>query len=113
MTNHANDAVPTIGPATEARLQMAFADTLLLTAKATAKLLGLDQGTLRNMADQGVITSVRRGAGSTRAYTEGDIRLYLTQGAAPVPKETKPVIAQPGARKVVSFSEMRRKKRAG
>lgn len=107
MTEAANDAVPTIGPATEARLQMAFAETCLLTAKATALLLGLDEGTLRTMAEGGVIRSVRRGAGTVRAYTEGDIRAYLTQGDAPV-REEKPRATVHVSHKVVPFSQRKR-----
>lgn len=107
MTEAANDAVPTIGPATEARLRIAFADTLLLTAKATARLLGMDEGTLRAMAEAGYITCVRRGAGSIRAYREGDIRMYLTQGDAPARKE-KPRATVHVSNKVVPFSQRKR-----
>ena len=79
----ANDVSPTIGPATERRIQMAFADTCLLTASATAKLLGIDEKSLRALADQGVIRAVRKGGGRSRAFTEGDVRAYLTEGSAP------------------------------
>lgn len=113
MSDHANDATPTIGPVTEARLQLAFANArgCLLTAKATADLLGMDQGTLRMMAEQGLITCVRRGTGSIRAYREGDIRLFLTQGPAPE-RPTAPKTSQSATTKVVSFMERRRAKRA-
>lgn len=106
----ANDATPTIGPATEARLQMAFADTCLLTCQSTARLLGVDEKSLRALTDDGVIRAVRRGGGKTRAYTEGDIRAYLTQGAAPV-REQKPKAAGHHQAKVVPFSQ--RKQRRG
>jgi hypothetical protein len=79
----ANDMSAVIGTATERRIQMAFAETCLLTAQATAKLLGLDEKSLRALTDEGVIRSVRRGAGRTRAFTEGDIRAYLTESTAP------------------------------
>lgn len=107
MTEHANDALAIIGAATDARLKLAFADTCLLTAKATARLLGLDEGTLRTMAEKGHIRSVRRGAGSVRAYTEGDIRAYLTQSDAPARREQqRPTIHV--SRKVVPFSQRQR-----
>lgn len=109
MTDHANDAVPTIGPATEARLQLAFADACLITAKSAARLLGLDEGTLRTMADKGIIRSVRRGTGSVRAYTEGDIRTYLTQGDAPAREEKpKPRATVRVSRNVVPFTQRKR-----
>ena len=104
MTDHANDAVPTLGEATAARIRMAFADTSLLTAKAAARLLGVDEGTLRLMAEKGVIRSVRRGAGAIRAYTEGDIVAYLTESAVPV-REEKPRATVHVSRRVVPFSQ--------
>jgi len=117
MTNHhANDAVPTIGSATERRIQMAFDDACLLTAKATAKLLGIDEGTLRTMAETGVIRSVRRGAGSVRAYTEGDIRAFLTESAAPCPSTSQPRARTSNTTsrsKVVGFMDRRALARAG
>lgn len=113
MTEPANGAVPIIGTATERRIQMAFETACLLTAKATANLLGLDEGTLRAMADKGVIRSVRRGAGAVRAYTEGDIRAYLTQDAAPEREPSAPKVSQRGPTKVVSFMDRRRAKKAG
>lgn len=99
-----NDAVPTIGPATERRIQMAFADACIITAQATARLLGIDEKSLRALADDGVIRAVRRGSGRNRAFTEGDIRAYLTESAAPKRNAKKSVtsIAQV---KVVPFSQ--------
>jgi len=75
MTDHANDAIPTIGAATARRIEMAFtaAEACVLTCKATARLLGVDEKSLRALTDAGVIRAVRRGAGATRAYTERDI----------------------------------------
>lgn len=112
----ANDAVPTIGPATERRIQMAFADTCLLTASATAKLIGIDEKSLRALADEGVIRSVRRGAGRSRAFTEGDIRAYLTESTAPC-RSTEQPRAPTGnttsRSKVVDFTARRALKRSG
>lgn len=107
----AAESIPMIGPATEARLQMAFAETCLLTCQSTARLLGLDEKSLRALTDGGIIRAVRRGGGRTRAYTEGDIRAYLTQGSGPDRAEPKPRASQPVPKKVVSFTEMRRAKR--
>lgn len=112
----ANDPVALIGPATERRIQMAFADTCLLTGGATAKLLGIDEKSLRALADAGVIRSVRRGGGRTRAFTEGDIRAYLTESTAPCRS-----IEQPRARtgstisnsRVADFTARRALKRSG
>ena len=83
---------------------MAFADTCLLTCGATAKLLGIDEGSLRALTDDGVIRAVRRGGGRTRAYTEGDIRAYLTQGGAPARQEKARATGE-AQLKVVPFSQ--------
>lgn len=74
---------------------MAFAETCLLTAGATAKLLLVDEKSLRALADEGVFRSVRRGAGRTPAFTEGDIRAYLAESTAScrLPNSQKPVLA--------------------
>jgi hypothetical protein len=109
--NPANDATATIGPATERRIQMAFADTCLLTCQATARLLGMDEKSLRALTEDGVIRAVRRGAGRNRAYTEGDIRSYLTESAAPIRQERPKVNAGTGQLRVVPFSQ-RKKTRA-
>lgn len=110
--NPANDATATIGPATERRIQMAFADTCLLTCQATARLLGMDEKSLRALTEDGVIRAVRRGAGRNRAYTEGDIRAYLTESAAPSREKPAPKVSRSGTTKVVSFMDRRRAKRA-
>lgn len=44
-------------PRTEALFAAAFADRVLITARETAALLGLDENTLREMADSGAIRS--------------------------------------------------------
>lgn len=103
-TEAANDATRIIGPATERRIMMAFAETSLLTCGATSKLLGIDEKSLRALTDDGVIRAVRRGGGRTRAYTEGDIRAYLTEGVAPA-REAKRKATVPSAGKVVPFTE--------
>lgn len=112
----ANDTTVIIGPATERRIQMAFAETCLLTAGATAKLLGVDEKSLRALADEGVIRSVRRGGGRSRAYTEGDIRAYLTESTAPC-RSTEQQRARTGSMtsrsKVVDFTARRALKRSG
>jgi hypothetical protein len=104
MTDHANDAIPTIGPETERRIQMAFADTCLLTCQAAARLIGMDEKSLRALTDAGVIRAVRRGTGRNRAYTEGDIRAYLTQGEAPA-RVPKGKVTTHGQSKVVPFTQ--------
>jgi len=108
----ANDTTAVIGPATERRLEAAFAETCLLTCQGTARLLGLDEKSLRALTDKGVIRAVRRGGGRTRAYTEGDIRAFLTESAAPCKAEPAPKRVTVPCRKVVSFTERRRLKRA-
>lgn len=72
-----------IGPATDTLIREAFRDRCTITAQAAAKLLGVDVGTLREMTDAGIIRAVRTGSGKTRRYTEGDIRAYLEESAAP------------------------------
>jgi hypothetical protein len=72
-----------IGPVTEARILAAFADRAVLTIKDAAQLLGMDPKTLDAITEVGAIRAVRRGGGETRGYTEGDIRAYLTESAAP------------------------------
>jgi excisionase family DNA binding protein len=77
-------------PATDARLAEAFSRTLLLTAREAAALIGLDVKTLARMTDTGAIRAVRRG--KLRAYTEADIRAFLTEDASPCPS-TSPLKA--------------------
>lgn len=106
MTEAANDAVPTIGPATARRIEMAFtaADACVLTCKATARLIGVDEKSLRALTDTGAIRAVRRGAGATRAYTEQDIVEYLTQSAAPL-REAKARATGNSVSRVIPFSQ--------
>lgn len=93
-----------LGPATERRLMAAFADTCVLTCGAAARLIGVDEKSLRALTDDGVIRAVRRGGGRWRAYTEGDIRDYLTQGAAPA-RESKLRATGNSQLKVVPFTQ--------
>lgn len=98
-----------IGPATEARILAAFADKALLTGEEVCALLGIDAKSLRALANDGAIRAVRRGGGGHRAYTEGDIRAFLTDSAAPV-RDPRPKTNHQGG-KVVPFSQ--RKVRVG
>lgn len=65
-----------LGPITEARLSHAFANGLLLTAKATAELLSIDTKTLSRMTACGLISCVAVG-GSSRRYSEANVRQFL------------------------------------
>lgn len=104
-----------IGPVTERRLKAAFAKSCLIDAQTTAALLGMDVKTLRETTDAGVIRAVLKGGGKTRAYTEGDIRAYLTESVFPCPS-TAPRRARTGittsSSKVVGFTARRALKRA-
>ena len=104
---------PHIGRATEALIMAAFSESCLLTAKATARLLGMDVKTLDALADKGVIRPVRRG--NLRAYTEGDIRAYLTESPSPCPSTNPPkapTSSTTSRSKVVAFTDLRASRRA-
>lgn len=92
-----------IGPVTEARIQAAFAEAAVIGGEAAAALIGCSPKTLNELADAGAIRAVRKGGGSSRGYTEGDIRLYLTQSAAPS-RGPRPRATAPGRPRVVPFS---------
>lgn len=98
-----------IGPATETRLRAMFADKAVLTAGETSAFLGIDVKSLRALTNDGAIRAVRRGGGGHRAYTEGDIRAYLTESAGPV-REARPRVPHQ-TMKVVPFTQ--RKARTG
>ena len=102
-----------IGPATEARIIAAFSQACLITADAAADLLGMDVKTLRTMTEASIIRAVRRGR--LPAYTEGDIRAYLTESPAPC-RSTSPKRAPTGnttsSSKVVGFMARRASKAA-
>jgi hypothetical protein len=104
-----------IGPVTEARIQSAFAEAAVITLAAACQVIGCDPKTLREMADAGIIRVVRIGAGKTRGYTEGDIRAYLTESAAPCPSTSQPRVPSSNTTsrsKVVDFTARRALKRA-
>ena len=61
---------------TERLLAEAFGTSATITAKTAARVLGLDEKTLRAMAVVGVIRSLTAGA-KTRRYTEAHLRAYL------------------------------------
>lgn len=66
----------TLGPATEALIARAFAETALLPASSTAQLLGVDEKTLRTMREVGLIRAVLIGE-KTHRYAEADVRAYI------------------------------------
>ncbi len=92
--------------ATDARISSAFSTTLLLTAKATAALLGIDEKTLREMATRGVIGSVIVGASTTR-YREADVRAFLdrTQEAPAAPAKSRRKASSGNSSSVVAFTD--------
>jgi hypothetical protein len=99
-----------LGPATERLFDDAFADGATITATAAADLLGLDAKTLAALSDSNVIRWVPRG--KRRAYTERDLRAYLTEehkASCPPPAPKK---AATRSAKVVSFSDMKGKRDA-
>lgn len=87
-----------IGVHAEAAISAAFAGRLILTAKDTARLLGIDVKTLSRMTNDRVIRAVRRG--KLRAYTEADVREYLSEGPDinPAPKPVTNVKSFPRRR---------------
>lgn len=111
----AAERTPIIGPATEARLQAAFATACVITLKAASAVIGWSPKTLREATDAGIIRAVRVGAGNTRGYTEGDIRAYLTESAGPCPStspQKAPSSNTTSRSKVVDFTARRALKRA-
>jgi hypothetical protein len=78
-----------LGPITERRFAEAFATAAVITAKAAAELIGLDEKTLASLSDRQVIRWVQRG--KLRAYTERDLRAYLIEGPdAPCQSTSRP-----------------------
>lgn len=98
-----------LGPTTERRFAEAFATTAVITAKAAACLIGVDEKTLCALSDDKVIRSVPRG--KLRAYTERDLRAYLLEEHDLPCPSTKPQKAGSGSTtsklKVVAFSDRR------
>lgn len=75
-----------LGPVTERRFEEAFKDSALVTAKAAASLIGLDEKTLKAMTMDGAIQACPRGR--RHAYSEGALRDYLTN-PPPIPTSSK------------------------
>ena len=112
-----------LGPATEARLAQAFAARAIITAKAAALALGVDQKALRAMREAGSIRAVIVGA-STWRYTEPDLRAYLAgdesravaaQEAKPCPstnRRSRPTGTTTSSTKVIGFTEARARRLA-
>jgi hypothetical protein len=102
-----------LGPATEAALAAAFRGRAIITARATARVLGMDVKTLRRLTDRGTIWTTQRG--DLDGYTEGAIRDFLSSpppappAAADPPKATRPKRAPDG--KVYSFNTHHRQRR--
>lgn len=92
----------TLGPITERRFEEVFKDTALATAKAICGLLGLDEDTLKDMTDDGVIKAVRKGR--CRSYTEHDVRAYLLEGPDAPRREARSKPAHVSPSKIVPFS---------
>ena len=96
-----------LGPMTEKRFEAAFAETAVITRRAAAKLIGVDEKTLDGLSDDGVVRAVRRGA--HRAYTERDLRAYLAEGPDVECRSTSPKRAASGSTisssKVVAFTD--------
>ena len=72
----ANDRFPNLGPATEAILARAFADAVMITAGAAARIIGVDDKTFHALVEGQAIRYVLVGR-STKRYTEADLRAYL------------------------------------
>lgn len=67
-----------LGPTTERRFAAAFERAAVITKKAAAELIGLDEKTLDALSESGAVRWVPKG--KLRAYTERDLRAYLTEG---------------------------------
>lgn len=95
-----------LGAATEARFAASFATAAVITKKAAAALIGLDEKTLDALTDAGAVRSVLKG--KLRAYTERDLRAYLLEGAAAEcrPGKTPKVAAGARSAKVVPFTSL-------
>jgi hypothetical protein len=94
-----------LGPTTERRFSEAFAVGATVTRKVAARLLGMDVKTLDAMRERRLIRAVWRG--KVPAYTERDLRSYLTADPFEHPPEVSPpsgFTASSPASKPVSFS---------
>lgn len=103
-----------LGPVTERRFAEAFAAGAVITAKAAAELIGLDVKTLDALSEGQVIRSVPRG--KRRAYTERDLRAYLTEEHGASCPSTSPRKAASGSTtsstRLVDFTALRASKLA-
>lgn len=114
----AGDSQPTqwLGSATEARIAEAYAKACVLTAVEAARLLGMDEKSLRALVQSGHLLSIPRGGGRSRGYPELAIRTFLAgtenldQSSAHVTKRQRAVgiTRQPP----IGFTERRNAKRA-
>jgi excisionase family DNA binding protein len=68
------------GPITEALFEAAFGERALITAKAAAALLGVDEKTLTHLVVSGRVRTVS--LGRQRRFTERDLRAFLESGVA-------------------------------
>jgi excisionase family DNA binding protein len=68
-------------PITEARLRQAFADRALITARAAAALIGVDEKTLAAMVRRGQIAAIT--VSQVRRFSEADLRAFLASGGDP------------------------------
>lgn len=100
-----------LGPTTESRFAETFATRAVITRKAAAALIGLDEKTLDALSDAKVIRAVRIGA--RRGYVERDLRSYLIEGPDVECPPLKPKAAPQRDPKVLNFSERRQGARRG
>jgi excisionase family DNA binding protein len=68
-------------PLTDARFEAAFSAGALITAKAAAALLGLDEKTLTALVLRGSIRAVS--VGKHKRFTEADLRAFLATSLQP------------------------------
>lgn len=97
----ANAQACDLGPTTEARFAVAFAKGATITRKAAAELLGFDVRTLDANVEAGLIRRVWRG--KVPAYTERDLRAYLSSEAVECPSIRSPA---PGSGSTTSRSRV-------
>lgn len=97
-----------VSPHTDRLLAEAFASQAMVTAREAARVLGLDLGTFGALVDAGAVRCVRIGrTGSTRRYTEADLRAFLTRETELPPCPSKPRPARVTHPKVVPFTQLR------
>lgn len=100
-------AFANLGPATEALLARLFDGRMLAPAGDVAHAIGLDEKTLRALAEAGAVRSVLIGA-NQRRYTEADLRAFLTgETRMPPAKKDKPPSTRRRPGQVVPFSQRR------